>query len=55
MMPMSTTELDSGCDPAVDPAARLPYEAPELVDQGEMAELTKSGIPTVPGPDAGYS
>ena len=34
---------------------RASYEAPRLTDLGDVAELTQSGIPTIPGPDAVYS
>lgn len=37
-----------------DNDGRLPYEAPELIDRGDVAKLTQTGINTT-GPDAGYS
>lgn len=53
MTPDTTASLDSGSSSA-DVVVRLPYEAPELVDQGDVTEQTKSGA-TGAGTDAGYS
>jgi hypothetical protein len=53
-MTSSTPDLTEASRPANDHAARLPYEAPELIDQGDVAEQTKSaGIAS--GADGAYS
>jgi len=41
--------------PQEAPDSRAPYEAPRLTDLGDVAEVTQSGIPTIPGADAVYS
>jgi hypothetical protein len=51
--PDTPASLDAGSSSA-DAIVRLPYEAPELVDQGDVTEQTKSGASTA-GADAGYS
>jgi hypothetical protein len=49
MMEKGVVERDAGTD---DP--RWPYEAPELVDCGDVASLTQSAFVTA-GSDSGYS
>ncbi len=34
---------------------RLPYETPELIDCGDVAKVTQSGVNTIPTTDAAYS
>ena len=41
--------------PLETPDSRASYEAPRLTDLGDVAELTQSGVPTIPGADAVYS
>jgi hypothetical protein len=41
-MTSSTPELNEASRPAHEHATRLPYEAPELIDQGDVTEQTKS-------------
>jgi len=52
MKPHATASLDAD-RPSTDAIVRLPYEAPELVDQGDVNEQTKSTTNT--GADGPYS
>lgn len=53
-MTSSTSDLGEAILPANDHADRLPYEAPELIDQGNVTEQTKGANP-VPGAEGSYS
>jgi len=52
MTPNTTASRDAD-SPSTDVIVRLPYEAPELVDQGDVTEQTRST--GSPGADGAYS